>query len=945
MNSKIKLYVLALTLAALLLAIMLTGMALAQGPDGNQPLAVAGTTNPTTVLYQGYVTVGGTAYNGMGYFKFAVVNTTGDSGYWSNDGTSVGGGQPAAAVQLTVTNGYFTVLLGNTALPGMTQPLTPTVFAGSGRYLRVWFATSAGGSFTQLTLQPVAAVPYALNAESLDGYDSQSFQQRVAGTCAAGNAIRVINPDGTVTCETDDGATYAAGEGLVLVGTTFSVNTATVQSRVGGTCAAGNAIRVINPDGTVTCEADDGSTYGAGTGLTLNGTTFSVNTATVQSRVDGTCAAGNAVRVINADGTVTCEPVVGNNGDITAVYAGNGLTGGGVSEGVTLTVVFSGTGSENSAARADHNHAGDYAAIGHDHWGANWSGNGTGLALFSADGMGLYGIRGTPSVFPDAPGGQVIWGDTSNSVGVYGTSDNNYGVYGRSFNAEGVRGVSSGGAAASNGVYGETNSTDTWEAGVYARGTVSASGVIAQSDSGYGIYAASNTGPAGYFQGNNHYGVEAYGGGGYDGVYGESVNGYGVYGESQSTDGGHFTTITGTGVHGGSSVGYGVYGLSYNLDGVRGESFSGPGVAGYTFAPTSTTTGGFFYAASNEGRAVYAWNPNDSGGRTYGVVGDVSSPAGVGVRGIASANNGTTYGVIGESRSASGTGVRGEATAVTATNTGVYGSAAGIYTHTAGVRGYVSATVGYPTWGVYGQSDSDSGAGVMAYNYWYGTGLRAQSWGGNIIEGYSGDPFVVDEVLQFRVSHTGDMYVNGNAAISGNLTVGGNFTAVGTKSAVVETEDYGERRLYAVESPEVWFEDFGSAELVNGQVTLKFEPVFAQTINTTETYHVFLTPISDEAVLLFVTAKTLTGFTVRGVTLDGTPSNAAFDYRVVAKRLGYEDARLEPPTTTPPQTPQRPTSAPRPPTGYTPLPALPPAPVTPELPTLPTPPAKEGSEP
>jgi hypothetical protein len=49
----------------------------------------------------------------------------------------------------------------------------------------------------------------------------------------------------------------------------------------------------------------------------------------------------------------------------------------------------------------------------------------------------------------------------------------------------------------------------------------------------------------------------------------------------------------------------------------------------------------------------------------------------------------------------------------------------------------------------------------------------------------------------------------------------------------------------------------------------------------------------QEPALLYVTAKRATGFTVRGVTLDGQPAECAFDYRVAAKRLGYEDVRLE----------------------------------------------------
>jgi hypothetical protein len=120
----------------------------------------------------------------------------------------------------------------------------------------------------------------------------------------------------------------------------------------------------------------------------------------------------------------------------------------------------------------------------------------------------------------------------------------------------------------------------------------------------------------------------------------------------------------------------------------------------------------------------------------------------------------------------------------------------------------------------------------------------------------------------------------------------GDLTCTGTKSAVVDTQETGWRQLYAVESPEVWHEDLGTATLVNGEVTILFEPIYAKTVNLSADYHVFVTPLSAEPVWLYVTAKTESGFTVRGVTLDGRPAACAFDYRVMAKRLGYEDVRL-----------------------------------------------------
>lgn len=73
----------------------------------------------------------------------------------------------------------------------------------------------------------------------------------------------------------DNNTTYTAGAGLTLNGTQFAVVSDTVQLRVNGSCAAGRAIRAIAADGTVTCEFDNNTTYTAGAGLTLNGTQFS----------------------------------------------------------------------------------------------------------------------------------------------------------------------------------------------------------------------------------------------------------------------------------------------------------------------------------------------------------------------------------------------------------------------------------------------------------------------------------------------------------------------------------------------------------------------------------------------------------------------------------------------------------------------------------------------
>ena len=59
------------------------------------------------INYQGRVAVGTVIFNGNGSFKFALVNAPETTTYWSNDGTSVAGSPPAAAVSIAVTKDLF----------------------------------------------------------------------------------------------------------------------------------------------------------------------------------------------------------------------------------------------------------------------------------------------------------------------------------------------------------------------------------------------------------------------------------------------------------------------------------------------------------------------------------------------------------------------------------------------------------------------------------------------------------------------------------------------------------------------------------------------------------------------------------------------------------------------------------------------------------------------
>jgi hypothetical protein len=124
-----------------------------------------------------------------------------------------------------------------------------------------------------------------------------------------------------------------------------------------------------------------------------------------------------------------------------------------------------------------------------------------------------------------------------------------------------------------------------------------------------------------------------------------------------------------------------------------------------------------------------------------------------------------------------------------------------------------------------------------------------------------------------------------------NINTNGFLFCSGGHNIVVPV-DNSQRQvaLHPVESPESWFEDFGSGHLESGVGRIALEPTFAQTVNTGSDYHVFLTPKGD-CRGLYVDHETAAGFEVH--EFGGGQSNVAFDYRIVALRRGYEKLRLE----------------------------------------------------
>jgi hypothetical protein len=120
----------------------------------------------------------------------------------------------------------------------------------------------------------------------------------------------------------------------------------------------------------------------------------------------------------------------------------------------------------------------------------------------------------------------------------------------------------------------------------------------------------------------------------------------------------------------------------------------------------------------------------------------------------------------------------------------------------------------------------------------------------------------------------------------GNVAVTRNLTVSGTKSAAVPFPDGTQRALYCMESPELWFEDFGAAKLKGGRAVVKLDTDFAKVIKRGD-YKVFLAPEGDCRGLY--ERRRGASFEVR--ELMGGKSSIAFSYRIVGRRRDIKGHR------------------------------------------------------
>jgi len=189
----------------------------------------------TGFTYQGELQVSGTPANGAFDFEFTLFDAT-------TDGTELGA--TIDVQDVTVTDGIFSVELDFDATPFAGDQLWIDIAVRNG--------TSNGGYTGLLPRQKLTATPYALHAEMVAA-------NAISGAEIANNSIAAADIAANAVGASELAANSVAASEIAANAVGQSeINSAQVQERVSGTCAAGSFATGVNQDGSLNCLAGGG---------------------------------------------------------------------------------------------------------------------------------------------------------------------------------------------------------------------------------------------------------------------------------------------------------------------------------------------------------------------------------------------------------------------------------------------------------------------------------------------------------------------------------------------------------------------------------------------------------------------------------------------------------------------------------------------------------------
>ncbi len=167
---------------------------------------------PGLLNYQGRIAVGSTAFDGMGQFKLALVNNDASQIFWANAPDNNNDGQPDSAVEIAVTQGLYSLPLGDTSIPNMSG-LPASVFSNTEVYLRVWFNDGTNGFQLLSPDQRITSVGYAMMSGNV--VDGAIGEQNLNPGLTS--IISTLNQQITILTDRLQQLENRAGEGLTVV--------------------------------------------------------------------------------------------------------------------------------------------------------------------------------------------------------------------------------------------------------------------------------------------------------------------------------------------------------------------------------------------------------------------------------------------------------------------------------------------------------------------------------------------------------------------------------------------------------------------------------------------------------------------------------------------------------------------------------------------------------